>query len=240
MTTPGIDVSTWSDIASTPQHMDFSKSVAMGARFVFVKASQATWLDQDWSINWVNSKTAGLIRGAYHYLDWTKPAIEQARFFAGIIKQDPGELPPVLDFECRTGVPNKATALGECKLFLAELERLTSVVPMIYTGYYFWKEFGSPDVSFKKYPLWIANYTTAVAPMVPLPWISYTFWQYSANGDGLAYGAESKSIDLNRFLGTYEDLLRFANIATPPIPPTQLTLAQLSDMHTGVTPHPPV
>src|SRR3972149_1412778 len=97
----GIDISKWQDDNSTPQMMDFGKAYAAGARFVFIKASQATWLDQDFVLNWANAKRAGLLRGAYHYMDWTKPALDQARLFAGVLAGDGGGGAPVLGYEGR-------------------------------------------------------------------------------------------------------------------------------------------
>jgi hypothetical protein len=43
-------------------------------------------------------------------------------------------------------------------------------------------------------------------PDIPAPWKDWLFWQYSATGDGLAFGAESKGIDLNLFNGDLIDL----------------------------------
>ena len=60
----GIDCSKWKDDNSTPQQMDFFKAKAEGASFVFIKASQSTWLDSDFIYNWQAAKDAGLMRGA--------------------------------------------------------------------------------------------------------------------------------------------------------------------------------
>ena len=109
---------------------------------------------------------------------------------------------------------------------------------MIYTSPGFWNSYGKIkdtsrfDPKWNYYPLWVAHYTTAAAPQVPEPWKSmsdWTFWQYTANGNGLLYGAESKSLDMNWFNGDMEDLIFFSAAAetTPtdggiedPTPPT--------------------
>lgn len=214
----GIDVSRWQDNNSTPQQIDFAKARQAGAQFVFIKASQACWLDEDFVWNWKAAKDAGLWRGAYHYLDWTRPALDQARFFAGVLEKDPGEFPPVLDYECRTNIPRPGTARLACKTFLEELTRLIwhppLALPGLYTGPSYWKEFGSADQYWSKYWLWIANYYKQ-APDVPKPWTSWTFWQYTDIGDGLAFGAESKELDMNWFNGGLQALQRFAGISVP-------------------------
>ena len=76
--TLGIDVSRWQDNNSTAQKMDFAKAHAAGARFVFIKASQQLWTDEDIFYNWKSAKAAGLLRGAYHFLTWDKPGRDQA------------------------------------------------------------------------------------------------------------------------------------------------------------------
>ena len=78
---------------------------------------------------------------------------------------------------------------------------------MIYTSPGFWSSYGKIknstqyDAKWSYFPLWIAHYTKAEKPTVPPPWSDWTFWQYTATGDGLAYGAESKGLDMNWFNG---------------------------------------
>jgi GH25 family lysozyme M1 (1,4-beta-N-acetylmuramidase) len=52
--------------------------------------------------------------------------------------------------------------------------------------------------------------TTAVAP-----WGKWTFWQYSSTGDGLAYGMESRGLDMDWFNGMEDELRVFANVGAP-------------------------
>jgi hypothetical protein len=65
----------------------------------------------------------------------------------------------------------------------------------------------------------------------------WTFWQYSATGDGLAFGAESKAIDLNVFNGTLEELRKFAGIGgttNPPTNPPTTTKPDIADLKSRV------
>jgi lysozyme len=204
--TSGFDISLWQDSNSTPQMVDFLKAKAAGIRFAFIKAAQGNWLDQDFVLNWASSKKAGLLRGAYHFLDWRYPLIEQARFFSGVLRTDPGELPPVLDFESRVNVPDRATASQAAKSFVLIVEQELKRRPILYTSPGYWMEFGSVDPFWRNYPLWIAHYTTADAPIVPAPWKEYAFWQYTSHGDGPAYGVESLNVDLNWYNGTLAEL----------------------------------
>jgi lysozyme len=212
----GIDVSHWQDDKSTPQRMDFVKAKAAGANFVFIKVSERGGMDQDFFINWKNAKLAGIPRGGYHFLRWDVSGLLQARIFCELLKEDPGELPPVADFEAPF-LDGKYPSNALLAQFLEAVESITGKKPMIYTSPGFWNSYGKNkitgrfDASWSYYPLWIAHYTNAPAPQLLEPWKSdnksWTFWQYSAVGDGLKFGAESKGIDLNWFNGD-EDALR--------------------------------
>jgi lysozyme len=206
----GIDCSKWQDDNSTPQQMDFFKARAEGASFVFIKASQSTWLDSDFIYNWQAAKDAGLMRGAYHFLDWTRSASEQARFFCGLLKADAGELPPVVDYECRLNAPNKLLASRALLTMLETVEKATGRAPILYTSPGYWLEFGTAAMDWVRHPLWIANYGVQ-KPTVPRPWLYWTFWQYTDKGDGKKFGAESAGLDMNWYNGSIEELEDFAH-----------------------------
>jgi lysozyme len=214
MTVLGIDLSKWDGV------WDADKAKAAGAAFAFMKASQATFTDPLFTTHWSKAKTAGLLRGAYHYLDYTKPARDQANYFAALLKANPGELPPVVDYEQRRTDNNPVVARTFLRDFLVQMSSY-GYTPMLYTSPGFWIEYGEKNEPFwTKFPLWIAQYTTAAAPTVPLPWTRWTFWQYTSKGNGPAYGTESLSLDLNRFNGTLNELLLFAGLsASNPVPP---------------------
>lgn len=211
----GCDVSVWQDDNSTPQRINFQQMRAAGAPFVFIKASQANWLDQDILYNWSNAKAAGLLRGAYHYMTFDVSPIVQAEYFWSIIKHDPGELPLVADFECRAAGLDRARASGALRAFVERLTQLSGKKPMIYTSPGYWQEFGTTDNYWINYPLWLAHYRVTL-PTIPMPWRSWMFWQFTDKGDGLRYGAESKQIDLNYWYGTLEQLYDYAG-QTPPV-----------------------
>ena len=61
-TVPGIDVSYWN------AGIDWPKVRATGQRFVFVKATEGSFYsDPTFDDNWLGAKSAGLLRGAYHF-----------------------------------------------------------------------------------------------------------------------------------------------------------------------------
>jgi lysozyme len=213
MTTLGIDVSKWDG------NWDAKKAKAAGAEFVFIKASQATFTDIKFNANWQKAKDAGLLRSAYHFLDYTKPALDQANYFANLLNADRGELPPVVDYEQESPDISAGVVLTYLRDFIKQLKsqmKLPVNSPIIYTGPGFWKEYGDTVSDWAQLPLWLAQYSTAARPtVVPAPWQRWTFWQYSDKGDGKAFGAETLEMDLNRFDGTLDDLLTFAGIKKP-------------------------
>lgn len=222
----GIDVSHWQDDKSTPQKMNFAKAVKMGAKFVFIKVSERGFIDRDFEYNWKAAKDAGLLRGGYHFLRWDLSGLLQARIFCDIMADDPGELPPVADFEA----PNQGSLYPSNALleqFLMEVQSRSKKRPILYTSPGYWNIHGRNkytklhDDKWAYFPLWVAHYFKnfqlgVTKPDMMDPWKrlgkSWTFWQYTANGDGLAYGAESKSIDINLFNGTIEELRKFAGL----------------------------
>lgn len=203
MNARGIDVSVWQDDNATSQKIDFNKAVSAGASFAYIKASQLA-PDSDFVDNWKNAKDSGILRGAYHYLDWRESELTQAYRFVSMLKNDHGELPPMADFEMK---PMPSDAQGRLWNFLQIVERELGVIPGIYCGYYSWTEYGTPNKGWARYPLWLAWWRIPQLFLrIPKPWTTWTFWQYDDKGDGLAFGAESKQIDVNWYNGTEAQL----------------------------------
>lgn len=203
----GTDVSFWQDDPSTPTRaIDFAAMKAGGARFTIIRAGQNLWKDNEFDLSWKNAKAAGLPRGAYWFYDSRVSPKRQAELWVSVLGGDLGELPLWCDFEDKYG--GAFTGWKHFYDFMAMLETLVPGKALgVYTGYYYWREMtiakGIPTASlnyFKKFPLWIAAYNNT-APLVPAPWLDWTLWQFTDNGDGTKYGVESKNIDLNYFNG---------------------------------------
>ena len=225
----GCDISHWQDKPDTPEKVDFDRMKLAGADFVFMKASQKNWTDRDFTHNWAAAKAAGLLRGAYHFLTFDISARKQAEHFWSLLEGDPGELPPVCDYERYGNVPKKAS--DYLWAFVTTLERLSGRVPIIYSGAFFWSETSTQAAAWTKYPLWIASYTgqSYMQRNVDkrMPWDTWTFWQYTDRGDGEKYGVESKQIDLNYYNGTTEELAdKYGGVdEAPPVLP-MLTIGE--------------
>lgn len=231
MTVHGVDISKWQDAPSTPIHPDFKKMKAAGAEFVICKASQATFTDPEYLEYMKNAKAAGMIRGAYHYLDGTKSGVEQANYFCSLIANDMPDLPPIVDYEESKNVPSGD--ITRLKDFCEVVKAKTKRTPIIYTGFGYWVPYGSTDPYWLQYDLWVANWYV-ITPKIPAPWTSYKLWQYSAKGDGLAFGVESLQIDLDVFNGTLDQLKAYCNII-PPVPAIDLLTSRVEKLETSIS-----
>jgi GH25 family lysozyme M1 (1,4-beta-N-acetylmuramidase) len=215
-TVPGIDVSYWD------AGIDWPKVRATGQRFVVVKATEAdTYQDPTFDDNWFGAKSAGLLRGAYHFFRCNVDAKKQADYFINYYKSfnDLGELPPVLDLETNDNV-KKDKIIPAVKIFLDRVEAAFGKKPIIYSGYYFLQDYlseagGGPPMWAKDYPLWIAQYPNqyvpGTEPSLPRGWFKWTIWQYSEKG---VVNGINASVDMDLFNGTLEELYKFAG-ATP-------------------------
>lgn len=257
----GADISLWQDNNATPEKMDMQQARNNGIEFLFIKASQGFSRDPDFYDNWQNAKKAGIPRGAYHFADKTwGTAKQQAEAFWNTISFDEGELPPVLDFEARENI-----GLSFIKYFLEYIDERSKFTPILYTGQSFWDKLtGSAHADWVlKYPLWMAYPDLKIkspvrgipsdlmdGPLLPNIWknnnIPPMFWQFTWVGDGVYYGAESKSFDLNIFNGTRTDFeIMFPNdgepdedkyIRTlPSMPSTHLRFRNRPEMYPGHT-----
>jgi len=211
-TVPGIDVSYWN------AGIDWPKVRATGQRFVFAKATEGdTYSDPSFAANWSGAKSAGLLRGAYHFFRCNVDAKKQATRFINYVKSvnDDGELPPVLDLESNDG-QKKDKVIERAKAWLDLVEAAFGKKPIIYSGQYFLQDYlseagGGPPAWAKDYPLWLAqypnNYVEGSQPSLPRGWFKWTFWQYSEKGRVNGINA---NVDMNLFNGTLEKLYQFA------------------------------
>lgn len=196
-TLSGIDVSHYQG------SVDWSTVKAAGAAFAFAKATEGvSWSDPTFAANWAGIKSAGLLRGAYHFFRPSQDPVAQVRFFLQVVSLSPGDLPPVLDVETADGVSNDAIQSG-VKTWLDTAAAQTGVTPMIYASPGFWN--GQMNSGFGSYPLWVAQYGVP-SPRLPRGWSNWNFWQYSQSGK---INGISGNVDLDYFQGSMDDLIAF-------------------------------
>ncbi len=228
-TVPGIDVSYWD------AGIDWPKVRATGQRYVFAKATEGvSYKDPTFDDNWLGAKSAGLLRGAYHFFHCNVDAKKQANYFIDYVRtlKDDGELPPVLDLEVNDGM-TKDKIVPAVKTWLDTVEDAFGKKPIIYSGQYFLQDYlsiagGGPPSWAKDYPLWLAQYPGAqyqdgMQPALPRGWFSWTFWQYSDKG--VVNGINAK-VDMNVYNGTLADLYKLGGAQPPDTKPKTYTVKQ--------------
>ncbi|MEW6223421.1 MAG: GH25 family lysozyme [Chloroflexota bacterium] len=195
----GIDVSHWQGPIDWPTVAD------TGRKFAFLKASDDTdFVDSTYARNYQQAKAAGLVVGGYHF---ARPdavpgsAIAEADHFADTLILASGDLRPVLDLEQTGGLP-AAELQAWVRAFLDQVYLRTGLRATIYVSPAFWsnKMGNSGWFAANGYDtLWIAHWTTGVAPTVPASnWAGegWTFWQYTS--DGAVPGIQGR-VDLDRY-----------------------------------------
>ena len=209
------------DLSDGQGTVNWNSAYSDGIRFGLVKATQGTYNTQTlFDSNWSGMKSAGVIRGAYHFFDPTEDGADQANYFLSVVGTlSPGDLPPMLDIECPdsddsclgwsggTGDASGSTITSRMKDFLSTVQSATGRMPIIYT---FGSYFSGADVTttgLQTYPLNIADPTTSNCFNVPSPWSAATMWQYSWTG---SVSGISGDVDRDRFLGDLTALEAFA------------------------------
>jgi len=210
-TVPGIDVSYWN------AGIDWPKVRATGQRFVVSKATEGdAYRDPSLDDNWFGAKSAGLLRGAYHFFRCNVDPKKQADNYINYVRtlKDDGEFPPVLDLETHDNV-KKEKIIPAVKTWLDRVESAFGKKPIIYSGFYFLKDYlseagGGPPMWAKDYPLWLAQYPSQYVegsqPSLPKGWFKWTIWQYSEKG---RLNGINANVDLDLFNGTLEELYKF-------------------------------
>lgn len=201
----GVDVASYQHPGGAP--IDWVKVRGAGHRYALIKATEGTtYTNPYFTADWSGALAAGLYRGSYHYARPARPfstALEQARFFVSRAgsQTGPRDFGAMLDLE-ETGGLSKADLAIWTRTWLAEVTRLTGKAPLLYTGYYFWKDkVGAPADIAAAYRLWLPSYpndpdSTTFKPLVPAGWSRWTFWQYRSDGTVPGIAA---LVDMNRF-----------------------------------------
>ncbi len=194
------------DVSGYQPNVDWAKVKADGNAFAFIKATEATTLvDHHFAAHWAAAKTAGLLRGAYHFFRPQLDAIAQAKHFLAQLG-DRGELPPCLDVEVADGVSLAQIAAGVATW--VDYVASNYGRSIIYTSPGFWNLLPANLIA-SKADLWVAHWDTS-SPAKVHGWPSWSFWQYTSRAtvSGIPGSAD---VDGDRFNGTVEGLQAYAS-----------------------------
>ena len=199
-----VDVSSWDDAPTINRQVNFWKMKEAGARGAIIRFGHDDFTDHSAMLNYELALSAGLWVGAYWWLGWKTNHIDQMKRFAAMLRFTAGlDFPPIIDFESPKPLAARWKPSDKLREALEYLEgRIATegntLPPMIYTSPGFWGSYGTKDIAWARYPLWLAHYRVA-KPRIPAPWTDYAIWQYDDRGDGLKYGQQSKQADMNLY-----------------------------------------
>ena len=168
------------DLSNNNAEPNWTRIYQAGQRRVYLKCTEGSgFVDKTFQSRRRAAHRAGLKVGAYHFShsERSSPVVE-AKFFVKNLGQlaPRGDLRPCLDFEI--GKPSAEWA----EAWIAEVQRLTGVRPIIYSYSDFLRRAG-----FKTPPayLWLASYGRNDGKehqfVIPPPWKRIVAHQYSSN-----------------------------------------------------------
>jgi lysozyme len=220
------------DVSKFQGDIDWRKVADSGVQFAWIKATEGgDRADARFQANWTGAKEAGIPRGAYHFVYWCRPPMEEMAFFEQNAPVEPDALPPVLDVEATPTSPTchrhltQQGAIADMQVMLNEMERHYGKRPIIYTTLDFYEAILS-DGAFSDYPIWVRS--TKYHPAVKYGSRAWRLWQYQS--DALVPGIGGK-VDRDAFYGTkeqWEAFLRNPNVQPAAAPAPQPAQAQPS------------
>lgn len=177
------------DISKHKPEIDWELVQSQDIHFVFIKATQASDIvDPKFLEHWANATQAGMLRGAYHFMDPRVDGKAQAELFLRTVKLESGDLPPVLDIEephpridqGERKKGSKGAKQGNQKKGRKEAEKInnqfiscanswleivkaeTGRTPIVYSSAKFLEDRltlkGTPPAWALQYPIWIAQW----------------------------------------------------------------------------------
>ena len=185
--------------------IDWAQVAAAGYKFAFVKATEGNYYANPYyASDLAQAKAAGLYATGYHFaIPNVSDGASQADYALanGGYAPDGRTLPLALDIEynpygseCYGLTP--AQTVSWVSAFTAEVQRVTSQLPIIYTTADWWDTCTGDSTAFSSDTLWVAGYVSG-SPPIPAGWGNWTFWQYTSRG---SVPGITGSVDVSYFL----------------------------------------
>lgn len=199
-----VDISHYDNVEYSAGHwLGFEKLYTAGYRGVINKVTQGRGMtDKSYARRRKPCQDAGLLWGAYHYLDGSAPR-DQALHFLDEAMIDNHTL-MALDHEQR------GVSLDVARIFMETVKDQTGRYPWLYSGFLVKEQLGIHiDPFWQQTKLWLAHYSSK--PSWPPTWEKPTLWQFT--GDGVGPGPHDApgvqihgGCDINSFDGTDDEL----------------------------------
>lgn len=191
------------DLSHWQAPVDFARAKSAGIAAVILKATQgAHWIDLTFAPRLAAATAAGLLIGAYHFLDSSAPDLQIENFLS--VAEDC----PVLALDAESNGIGGTVTVAQTAEAAARLHMVTGRAPLVYIGRYGpdGRGTGLPNGVLSRCPLWLPAYGSR--PVCPPGWSKWTLWQHT---DG-SVGSDVSPVpgigrcDRSRFAGTVGDL----------------------------------
>lgn len=178
------------DVSHHQGRIDWKAVRSSSIDFAFIKATEGgDFVDPMFQNNWRESRSVGVIRGAYHFFTLCRSAEDQARNITRTVPRERGMLPPALDLEFGGNCvqrPSDEEVRLRIRTLSDLLHRHYAARPILYTTGEFFERYGEP---WWTEHLWMRD--IFFQPDVP-----FLFWQH--NSRGRIHGIAG-NVDLNVF-----------------------------------------
>jgi lysozyme len=182
--------------------IDWASVKAYGIDFAFIRAAAGTTIDTNFAANWSAAKTAGVLRAPLQFFEPTQDPVAQANTFLAEFAVTSGDLPPVIYIDVTDASLTAAQYAGKIAQWVARVEEVTGLVPIVATGPAFWNDSLDGCTAFGNLPLSISHFGVA-SPLTPNAWTIWKFWHYTMTG---IVGGMPGNVDRVHFNGTLTDL----------------------------------
>jgi lysozyme len=188
------------DFATTSQMSD-----GIGNRIaaVILKATQGTaFVDPTFLERAAEARHAGLLVGAYHFLDSSNPA-QQAAHFLTVARSEAGINWLALDWE---PYPASQASVLDAATAAASVHAATGIWPVLYT---IRSMLSAPNRTLSNCDLWLAEYGTR--PICPPGFPEWQLWQHTDGqaGSSVVPVPGIGPCDRSKFAGTVDQLRRW-------------------------------
>ena len=181
------------DVSSAQGSVDWQGAYNLGARFAYVKATEATtYTNPSFAQQYNGSYNVGMIRGAYHFAHPdSSTGTAQADYFiahGGGWSGDGRTMPPALSLQNNpSGAQcyglSAAAMVSWIKAFSEEMHVKTSKYPMISTPFSWWSACtGNSNAFAATNPFWLDSFTSSPPSSIPAGTATWTLWQSASSG----------------------------------------------------------
>src|SRR5215472_12845265 len=179
---------------------EFATTAKAGIVAVILKATQGTgFVDPTFPERVAEARSAGLLVGAYHFLDGSNPAEQAAHFLTVAVSEG---MVNWLALDWEPYPPSQANAM-QAATAAASVQAATGKWPVLYT---IRSMLSTPNKTLSNCPLWLAEYGTR--PICPAGFAKWKLWQHTDGqvGSAVVPVPGVGPCDRSKFAGTVDQL----------------------------------